>query len=230
MFGKDLTQRKITLEERMMIGDNVDSAVAPHNFIAVRDKGTGKVLFTRKNLVVRIGRELTLRHLFDLPYSSEDQEKLHNRTLCLFGIGSGGTPESDPFNPLVPTSADKDLNKAVPFRIVNSGNPLPEEDKKLYFDTKQNHDDTQYMKKLFTKKELVVDTEKDRVYVKVTLDVNALDARGQKFSEIGIFSARVTKPGETYEDIQMFSRITFDTESLSATTGKGLTIEYYVFA
>lgn len=228
MFEID-SQRVMTHDEKLLIQDAVRANKARENFIVIRDPVTNNILQVKRNLVVQTGREFTLRKLFKLPYSSENETLLHNRYVCLFGIGSGGAPVSDPFNPITPTSADTQLNTAVPFRIANTANPMPSEDANFYTDTKVNGSDTQYMKKTFTKVELITDTVKDDYYVKATLTINEKDARGSRISELGLFSA-VVPSDNTYNDIKIFSRITFETEPLSAATGKGLIVEYYVYA
>ena len=219
--------RTMTAEERVILGDkhgNVERA----NHIVVRDTATGEILFKRRNLVVRNGREFLLRKAFNLPYTSETATQLGARYLCLFGIGSGGTPVSSPFQPIAPTPADQDLNTKVAFRNATTANPLPDADKLKYFDTAAVNGGTAYYKKTFTSTNMVMDTAADSYYVKTTLEINELDARGSLISEIGMFTARVENGA--YNDIKLFSRITFDTESLNANTGKGLTIDYYVYA
>lgn len=220
--------RNMTAEERVILADKHEQGGKKANHIVVRDKATGQVLLTKRNLVVRNGRELILRKIFNLPYPSESQDNLNTRYLCLFGIGSGGTPIASPFQPIAPTPADTDLNTKVPFRIATTAVPLTADEKTKYFDGQVVSGGSAYYKKTFSSVNLVKDDTNDDYYVQVTLEINESDARGALVSEIGIYTARVV--AGTYNAIQLFSRITFDTESLNANTGKGLTIQYYVYA
>ena len=99
MFEID-SQRVMTHDERLLIQDALRANKARENFIVIRDPFTNNILQVKRNLVVQTGREFALRKLFKLPYSSENVTLLNNRYVCLFGIGSGGAPISDPFNPL----------------------------------------------------------------------------------------------------------------------------------
>ena len=181
-----MDSRLLTQEESMLLRDEHGHVPSePSNFIIIRHPETGAILSTRRNLVVRTGRELNLRKIFDIPYASENKTKLDARAITCFGIGTGGTPSADPFNPTPPTAADVKLNTEVPFVITNTaGNTT---NTSVYFDGRVSGSQTQYHKKAFSKKELVINNERDEVYVKLTLDVSLTDARGNNISELSLF-------------------------------------------
>ena len=199
-----------------------------NNFIVIRDAATGAVLMTRKNLVVRKGREFNLRKIFDIPYDGETQTILDQRSINLFAIGSGGVPVADPFNPLAPTPADINMSKEVPFRVIPSGESLPVEDVAKYHDARTVGGNTSYYKKTYSSKAIVTDDANDDYYVKLTLDVTEKDARDAIISELGLYSA--VKNGAQFTDPRIATRVTFQSEALSQATNKALVIEYYVYA
>lgn len=222
--------RLMNLEEHAILRDEIQNTQdKKHNFIVVRDPGTNKILQIRKNLVVRSGREFILRKMFGMPYTSENVSQLNERVINLFGIGTGGTPVADPFNPISPTPADAELNSAVPFRIANTANPLPVGDVPKYADGRLVGADTSFFKKTFTDKVIVKDDINDDYYTKISLDINSLDARGHLISELALYTSR-SPAANQYADFKIATRVTFQTEPLNDATGKGLAIEYYVYA
>lgn len=198
------------------------------NFIVIRHPETGEILQVRKNLVVRDGREFSLRRMFNIPYPTQTLSQLNERAITTFGIGTGGTPLADPFNPIAPTPADIALNNQVAFRTATSGVPLSAQDLERYFDANTVSGTTSYYKKLITGQTLVRNDAMNEIYVRLTLEINSLDARNQLISELALYSSRIT--GATHVDFAIATRVTFQTEPLSEASGKGLTIEYYVYA
>lgn len=221
----DLTP--MTAEELAIMKEH---GINHHNFIVIRDADTKEILRVEKNLVVRTGREFDLRKIFGLPYNGETVATLNTRTLCLFGIGSGGTPVGNPFSPIPPTAADTDLNSKVAFRTVTASSPLSSQDQLRYADAVANGAETNYYKKTFNSTPtLTVDPARDQVFVKVPLSISNQDARNALISELALYSANQPS-ANNYNGYKMFSRITFQTEPLSAATGKALDIDYYVYA
>lgn len=220
----------ITLNDDLALQDLIGQNASDdkYNYIVVRDVETGVVLQTRKNLVVRSGREFNLRKLFGIPYGSESIAQLNTRTINMFGIGEGGTPSAEPFSPIAPTPTDAALNKEVPFRSVPTGTPLVGNDELKYHDKRTVASTDAYYKKLFTAKELVLDNINNDYYVKMTLDITDKDARGTYISELALFTSMVT--GSVHTAPLITTRVTFQTEPLSVDTKKGLSIEYYVYA
>lgn len=199
------------------------------NFIIIRDKHTGEVLSAANNLVLHKGRTLALRKLFNVLPAGVNQDTFNQRSVCLFGIGSGGTPVSNPFQPTPPTSLDSDLNTKIALRVVDSsrGDRLDTEEQSLYTDGVTEGSAQKFYKKTFNSIELVSNPDQDEVYVKIGLEISEKDARGALVSELAIYSAK--KAANVYTDYEIFSRITFQTESLNESTNKALLINYYVY-
>ena len=224
-----MSQNLMSFEERSILSDIIkNTASKKHNFIIVRDPNTGAILQTRKNLVIRRGREFSLRKMFNIPYSSETTVQLGNRFINLFGIGTGGTPSSEPFTPLVPTPGDSELNNPVPFRIAPSSTPLSGSDALKYFDGRTMSSNISYYKKTFTNATLILDDANDDYYCKLTLNIDSTDARGSIISELGLYTSMLSNG--IYSNPLMATRVTFQSEPLTIGTNKGLEIEYYVYA
>lgn len=206
------------------------------NFMVIRDKETGEVLQVANNLVVQSGRIFTLKKLFSIlntngatASNSSSLDNLHQRTVCCFGIGSGGTPQNDPFNPTAPTAKDVGLSTKIPFRTVDSssGTQLTSEEQQKYIDENVSSTTKTYYKKTFESMELIHNADNDDVYVKLGLEVSDKDARNTIVSELALFSA--LKAGNNYSNFEIFSRITFQSEPLNTTTNKALLINYYIY-
>jgi hypothetical protein len=225
--------RVLTLGEKILFreANKMPGAALKKGLVTMTDPDTGRVIFAKKaNLILRRGRELTLRKIFGIPYPSSDEVILNATKILLFGIGTGGTPAGDPFNPTAPTPPDAELSTRVPFRLTSASNPLPTVDIPKYVDdvTDGGTGLTAWYKKAFTAQEIVMDDVSDDYYVKLTLDITKEDARDALINELALYSA--TYSAGNYSSYRIFSRITFPTEPLPSTTNKALTVEYYIYA
>ena len=233
--------KELSFEEQLLFKDNkVDGRKQPQlgGFVVVKDADSGKILLAKKNLVVRSGREMTLRQIFRIPSSitGETESMLKDKSILLFGIGSGGAPNNDPFNPFAPTPADTELNSAIPFRITTAAAPMPADDVALFTDGRASTGGaTEWYKKTFSNNhgEFTVNPATDETFVKLQLQITKDDARDGFVNELGLFWAKynvsATDPNARYSDYTMFSRITFLTEPLPSNTNKALDIDYYVY-
>lgn len=222
-----MTNHFLTPEElKIASANNVN---LQDNFIVIKDAETGKTLSVQNNLVALSGRTLALRKLFNVLPAGTNQDGFDQRSVCLFSIGSGGTPTSDPFKPTPPVSSDVQLNTAVPFRVTNTstGVSLTTDEQSWYTDAQAAGSMTKFFKKKFRNIELVENTSRNEVYVKISLEISEKDARGSLISELGLFSAK--KNGNVFTDYELFSRVTFQTEPLNDSLNKALLINYYVF-
>ena len=233
--------KELSFEEQLLFKDNkVDGRKQPQlgGFVVVKDADSGKILMAKKNLVVRRGREMTLRQIFRIPGSitGETEATLKDKSILLFGIGSGGAPSNDPFNPFAPTPADTDLSSAMPFRITTAAAAMPSSDAALYTDGRAGSGgSTEWYKKTFTNNhgEITVNPATDETFVKLQLQITKDDARDRFVNELALYWAKfngsATDMNAKYTEYTMFSRITFLTEPLPSNTNKALDIDYYVY-
>jgi len=210
----------------------------------------GNVILEKENLIVLRGRVYAIEKLFNDYNTNDNYKKNLNRTISLFKCGEGGTPEDKPFQPFVPSFSDVNVATEIPFRIVDANDPttfLSTEEENLYYDERVNADDSnlkEYYCKRFdnTEPEWHIDTANNEVYKKIILRISTLDfrtiatgdpeqpyTRDAKINELSLCLAYHNVASNTMEDIELFSRICFDTESLSNLT-KQITVEYYIYA
>jgi hypothetical protein len=233
--------KELSFEEQLLFKDNkVDGRKQPQlgGFVIVKDADSGKILLAKKNLVIRRGREMTLRQIFRIPGSITDETEstLKDKSILLFGIGSGGAPNNDPFNPFAPTPSDTDLNSAMSFRITTAAAPMPTSDVSLYTDGRASTGGaTEWFKKAFSNGhgEITINPTTDETFVKLQLQITKDDARDHFVNELALYWARfnssATDMNAKYTEYTMFSRITFLTEPLPSNTSKALDIDYYVY-
>jgi hypothetical protein len=212
----------------------------------------------RHNLIVLRGRTFALEKLFNdtidtfgvndgvRPYISD-----LDRKVIAFSVGKGGAPASDPFAPYAPPPIGVNgvgLAQRVPFRLhdtakATSGDPL------LYIPSGEmgNYGGAEaivgqstqfyYYLKHFDSRDPVwmFDEAKNTVYKQITMTLTADDCRtatSNWINELCLYFSRVggsdVRGGVNFANPEMFSRITFPTEYLSA--NKALEIVYNVYA
>jgi hypothetical protein len=228
--------KELSFKERLYLKDDKDGSPLK-GLIVVYDENMNE-LFVRKNLVVRTGREATIRKMFNLPDSSiETLNDLMASSVLLFGIGDGGAPSSDPFNPTPPSPSDSDLNTPIAFRNTSSDNPFPDAvtESKYTHGIQQSNGSTNWMKKTFENGsgDLLIDPSTDTVYNKLSLKIDLADARDTYINEIALYYARYDATAATqnlkYTKYKTFSRVTFPTEPIPTDSQKILNIDYYVY-
>jgi hypothetical protein len=202
----------------------------------------------KDNLIVMRGRTYALEQLFNDPIdpTTSGYKVNMNRTICLFKVGSGGADvNSAPFQPFTPLYSDEDLAIPVPFVTEDANkyadqdktnNPSiievmnAEQEKKYYNPIIRANGTTEYYSKVFeVKPQWVFNKATNEVYKKIMLKVNANEARGYMVNELGLLIGEYDTTNNVYNDTELFSRVTFDTESLTSLT-KSLLIEYLIFA
>jgi hypothetical protein len=232
--------KQLSFEEQMMFRDIRPDRLKSklQGIVVVKDAEDGKILQVKPNLVVRDGREMTLRKVFNLPGAvpGESESALGSKSVLLFGIGTGGTPNNDPFNPFQPTPSDHDLSSAISFRTSSNADPLPDADALKYSDGRSvSGGNIEWYKKLFSNGhgEITVDPVADMVYNKLSLQISPQDARDKFVNELALYwaqyNASALDMNSKFSNYFMFSRITFLTEPLPSTTNKALDIDYYVY-
>lgn len=206
-----------------------------------------EVLGVHPNLVVRDGREVTLRKLFNLPLPLDVTEAVFNRRkICCFGVGSGGVANIgsggvlDPFTVLEPTPADSELNTRKPFITKTSSLTTQEAAKYLGGEVINGVGgaSTYWYKKKFTGSPVITtvaapnaeDAYNDDYYVRLQLDITTTEVRGELINEIAIYTGVDTtaSPGN-FTNFKMFSRITFPTEYFATLGDKAIGINYYLY-
>jgi hypothetical protein len=243
----------------LSFGDNVESVDKfslknmPKTFnsrfgdtrVIFRDE-KGNIILEKENLIVLRGRTFALEKLFnDVITVGSGYDQDLNRQIVLFKIGSGGADvTNDPFNPYTPNFADEDLASEIPFIIVDpdkmadpakAANPsifvtLPSGYENIYYDKRTvGTVDSYYAKKFETAPEWYFNKLTNEVYKKVTLAIAVQDARDEYINELSLLLANYDNVGNAYNNIELFSRICFDTESLVNHT-KQIIIEYYIYA
>jgi hypothetical protein len=214
----------------------------------VDDFGNTVLKQEKDNLIVLRGRTFALEKLFNDPIDPtiSGYQVNMDRTICLFGIGAGGADiESAPFQPFTPLYSDENLAIPVPFVIEDStkysdqdktNNPsfietMTAEQRATYFSPIiRSNGATEYFSKVFeVKPQWVFNKTTNEVYKKIMLKLDKNEARGYMVNELGLQIAWMNPKNSLYEDIELFSRVTFDTESLTSLT-KSLLIEYLIFA
>lgn len=216
----------------------------------------GNTVLEKDNLIVLRGRVFALEQIFGVPNDLNlgyNTNNLSKKKIALFKAGKGGCIEGQPFNviPVIPSDC-RELGEAIPFKPEIDGVERPEG----YYDKALlpgERDKFGYYAKTIDKIEWgknipegLYSEDQDEVYVKLTLKINKDDfatierqdenghteyIRSTFVNEIGLFIANHVKNdiADRMEEIEMFSRICFESEPLFNAT-KELTIYYYIYA
>jgi hypothetical protein len=213
--------------------------------VIMRDEN-GKVLLEKDNEIVLRGRTFALEKLFGAVITGSTYIQNLERSIALFKIGAAGAPNGDPFNPFVPEFSDMDVAEQVPFITVDP-NKFSDPEKasnksivtelsdvqelKYYIATVDPLDPavTHYYGKTFENSQWHINQAGNEVYRELTLLISDTDCRGAKINELCLMLAYYDTPGNTFSQIEAFSRICFDTESFS-NLSKTCTISYLIYA
>ena len=192
---------------------------------------TGKTLLVRHNLVVQRGRTFALEKMYgvDAPTGANYTADL-SRTIMLFSVGTGGCPANDPFSPIPVQPTDVELSSKVPLRIVDPANSLTNikpEDVPFYpiYETIGGKKHYKYKKFNESDAQFVVNKSENKIYRRLPIYISELDCRDQKINELALYFCN-----SDHKNVEMYSRLTFDTESMSSVVNKGLLIYYYTYA
>lgn len=224
----------------MEIHENVnvkDSGINVKGKIEVFDKHGNKIL-TRNNLVVLRGRAFILEKLFeddgvdddhDVVYGSSEKRPKSRRP-CLFTIGTGGAQSTGASSvvspsPFLPSYTDLGMTAPVPF-IKGAG-----QGGNTYFKTDGGDS---YYAKVFDSVTWGYNEASNEVFKKITLSINANEARGYTINELGLL---IGKPeydtdgnikGIAEESLDLMTRVTFT--GIPLTGSDTFTINYYLYA
>ena len=216
------------------------------------------VFSKRHNLIVLRGRTFALEKLFHdtidssgvnsgvRPYISD-----LDRRIIAFSVGKGGSPASDPFAPYAPPPTGAHgvgLAQRIPFRLHDTetgaaGDPhlfIPPAELANYGGAEavvNSPNQYYYYLKHFDSRDPVwfFDEIRNTVYKQITMSITKDDCRTSSsnwINELSLYFARVggvdLRGGVSFVNPEMFSRITFPAEPLSA--NKSLEIIYNVYA
>ena len=181
-----------------------------------------------------------------------------SRSLCLFSCGTGGTPSNSPFNPIPPGADDQKLAAAAPFRVVygqdfgGTTSTIPTLPADIALDyphlkslkASSGFYNSEFYYKTFDSLTWGLDRTTNEVYRKIRLsiiedDFRTIRERANEYkreiliNELGLFMAQKNVDGTINGTPELFSRITFDSESLRSASITGATkeiyIDYYIF-
>ena len=181
-----------------------------------------------------------------------------SRSLCLFSCGTGGTPSNSPFQPIPPGYDDQKLAAAAPFRVVYGEDfggttstipTLPADVSATYPHVKtlkasSGYYNSEFYYKVFDEMTWGLDRATNEVFRKIRLSIKEDDFRTIReraneykreilVNELGLFFALKNVDGTINGTPELFSRITFDSESLRSASITGATkeiyIDYYIF-
>ena len=176
----------------------VNQSRRPQGFVEVyevNDKGE-KNLVAKKNLVVYVGREwLAVRAVRQ---NHGNTTATYNEFLSWIGLGQGGTPAGDPFDPIPPENLDEDLQDPIPINVTDS--------------TCADYRATPvagYYKHPFELIQFEFDPSNDNKYLiaKITSTLGADDANTENYnqiSEAGLYTAE-----DRNGPFHLFARVTF---------------------
>jgi len=171
-----------------------------------------KKLIQKSNLVVYVGRELIAQRIVDTENANVNTDK--DEYISWLGLGDGGVDPADPFDPIPPTNSDTDLASEVPLNNSDAS----------YADFRVGN----YYKAPLQSIEFEQDTANDDAWliVKITVQIQQIDAIGEQISECGLFSS-LSDAGGYAGPFHLFARATFPTIVKTAT--RQLLVIWYLY-
>ena len=223
--------------------------------VIFRDPETKKIVLEKDNLIMMRTRVWLLEQLFntDLPDNYKANSS-PDRFIALFSVGSGGADVNNaPFTPFAPKYSDKDLGEKIPFVIENpdkensdrlANDPsvyskLDQNQLETYYETRTNPDgSTYYFAKRFANatpnnplgdsRRWIIDNSDGSVAFSLKMYIEKEECRGNLINELGLWLGNYNSKTNKFSNMELASRITFNTESLSSLT-KGIEIEYIIY-
>lgn len=214
---------------RKCTGDSLKVPVSerkPAGYVEIYEKTGDDVnnLIGKSNLVVYQGREWIASRIFNktnlVPQIPQGASG-YNHFIYWFGLGNGGVPAGDPFNPIVPVSTDTNLISPVSFGTSNSAGVLG------------GLSGSKYYKMKFEGIDFIPDADNDSKYLiaRITINVDVQYAEGEILSEAGLFTSPPSGVNPTVGDangpFHLFSRVTFP--AISKTGSRQLVFVWYIY-
>lgn len=189
----------------------------PKGFVEIFDvdKNGNKKLVGKNNLVVYVGREWLLSRAFNLNNPNVTPEE--SEFICWFGVGDGGAPIGDPFNPTSPTNLDNDLSNSIMINATDSTCA----DYRLT-------PDVGYYKHPFDSINFEQDADNYNYWLiaRVNTTLSAEDANGSNINEAGLYTALSDSGGYSGE-FNLYARVTFPT--ISKLPARQLLFVWYIY-
>lgn len=189
----------------------------PQGFVEIFEltEDNKKKLLGKHNLVVYLGREWLISRAFNLKNEYIDPDE--SEFICWFGVGDGGAPIGDPFDPTSPTLLDSDLSNPV---MINASDSTCS-DYRLT-------PDVGYYKHPFDSLNFEQDSDNYNrwLIIRVVTTLGADDANGFNINEIGLFTAASDSGGYS-GPFNLYARTTFPT--ISKIASRQLIFVWYVY-
>ena len=199
------------------VGRNFTKKERPDGYVEIYEltEDNKKQLLGKHNLVVNLGREWLLSHAFMTQNINIVPE--YDEYICWFGVGDGGAPIGDPFNPTAPSNLDIELSNSI---MINSEDAS-------YGDYRTTPDFGYYKSPIdsFTFDQ-DPDNDNSWLIVRVAITLTVDDANGFNLNEAGLYTAK-SAAGAYEGPFNLYARITFPTIVKSAT--RQLLFIWYVY-
>lgn len=250
-----MTQKQLNAFDGLSLNDNEPMKHPIRGHVKITDKETKEVIAEKDNLVLMYTRAWLFCQLFKVNPPADYKQKMQSSDqICLLTVGQGGADiNASAFSPFVPKFSDIDLGQKVPFKVVNpdknndtslAPNPsiveeLTEAQKKIYYMPVNQPDGTTYY---FAKRPtgatddkpygnshgLDIDQNSGTISFSMTFDIDKDECRGYLINELGLWMGTFNKNTNSYENLHLATRLTFDTEPMSSLS-KSLEIEYTMY-
>jgi hypothetical protein len=190
----------------------------PKNTVVCRD-AEGNILFTRTNLVTKLGRLFTLEQIMNKTTAlPPDHAENLNRKLYYFSVGNGGT-EGGPMFPKQPNATQTALMTRIPFLINPVSAPLVA---KYPLD----HTSNSYYGKAF--ESTTWNIVNNQIAIEILLQIDAIDCRDKEINELGLYFCQIDSDASVTTDTsELFSVVNFPSEFM--TGNKVLYITYTIY-
>jgi len=142
---------------------------------------------------------------------SNDSIRSSNRSVFSFCIGNGGTPVSEPFNPVLPSPKNVELASTIPFLEVET-NPIPRilpldidfkaEHIQKYTKRVANGTLHSYYVKKIESGTYVINTTTNDIYKRLEFFIDSVECRNRGINELGLIISKVPSyPGSNADDL-----------------------------
>ena len=197
---------EINISDKILIEDTKNITKKENkNYIRIYDKDNNLII-EEYNEVVEYGRLSIIEKLFNnFSYSIDNgtfNENYCKEWISCFGVGNGGAPLSEGFNPYIVAPTTKDLANKLQFTLSKFSNVDNDYRKPKYHDNNTKKD--------FTELKISYDKENNKIYALATCELDYSELLGATVNELGFYFATHTlEDGEITEktNFRLFSKI-----------------------